>query len=436
MNNDDNGRDSDTPPTLNKSSSELDYEDEEDERQEKYPDTCSLFSDDSVFPDYEDALSDSEDHQEVTLYWCCAKNNAKRLQDKLDMGVTREEAMELDINRQNGLLVACFRGFKDIVILLSKCSYIDVNHQDNDGNTALMVAAQAGHITILNYLLNYYPGVDIEMQDDRGLTALMKAAIRGKNDCIAALIMAGADIAAVDPVKGKTAQEWAAITGSFETIMRIRILLQRPCAQQFSNKYLPEWPHLPELVAQATATKSRAKHLYDLICSMFTIHFPRDAEMDGVMDHMVRMTTSLASPFVTTACQTLCPDSPPEVGKQRRSVPEILNRYVPDPDAKSVNSRSCSNGQFRTQTLIPYRSPSPVVKFLSLPKRFNSATPKIKLTKSSSQSAPEENQPPKMKNKNALQVPKWRYKQLKEEKKSEEAAGFKKKPDKAKGKDE
>lgn len=56
---------------------------------------------------------------------------------------------KLDLNifpliLQNGLLVACFRGFKDIVILLSKCSYIDVNHQDNDGNTALMVAAQAG----------------------------------------------------------------------------------------------------------------------------------------------------------------------------------------------------------------------------------------------------------------------------------------------------
>lgn len=245
----------------------------------------------------------------------------------------------------------------------------------------------------------------------------------------------GADSAAVDPVKGKTAQEWAAVTGCFETIMRMRILLQRPCAQQFSNKYLPEWPHLPELVAQATAAKSLAKRLSDHICSMFTIRFPRDPERDGVMDHMVLMTTSLASPFVTTACRTLCPDSPPEVGKQRRSVPEILDQYVPDPDAKSVNSRSCNSGQFRTQTLIPYRSPSSIVKFLSLLRRYNSAIPKIKLSKSSSQSVPEENKPPKIKNKNALQVPMWRYKELKEEKKSREAEGLKKKPDKAKGKD-
>lgn len=45
---------------------------------------------------------------------------------------------------QNGLMVACSKGFVDIVPLLRKCPYINVNQQDNDGNTALMMAAQAG----------------------------------------------------------------------------------------------------------------------------------------------------------------------------------------------------------------------------------------------------------------------------------------------------
>lgn len=45
---------------------------------------------------------------------------------------------------QNGLMVACYAGFLDIVVLLSGCPYVDINHQDNDGNTALMIAAQAG----------------------------------------------------------------------------------------------------------------------------------------------------------------------------------------------------------------------------------------------------------------------------------------------------
>lgn len=45
---------------------------------------------------------------------------------------------------QNGLMVACYKGFVDIVPLLQKCPYLNVNQQDKDGNTALMMAAQAG----------------------------------------------------------------------------------------------------------------------------------------------------------------------------------------------------------------------------------------------------------------------------------------------------
>lgn len=45
---------------------------------------------------------------------------------------------------QNGLMVAVGKGFVDIVTMLHVCPLIDINHQDNDGNTALMIAAQAG----------------------------------------------------------------------------------------------------------------------------------------------------------------------------------------------------------------------------------------------------------------------------------------------------
>lgn len=49
----------------------------------------------------------------------------------------------------------------------------------------------AGFVTILTYILNYYPGVDIELRDHRGFTALIKAALQGNNDCVASLLMAG-----------------------------------------------------------------------------------------------------------------------------------------------------------------------------------------------------------------------------------------------------
>lgn len=45
---------------------------------------------------------------------------------------------------QSGLIMACYHGYVDVVMALAQCPYIDVNWQDNEGNTALITAAQAG----------------------------------------------------------------------------------------------------------------------------------------------------------------------------------------------------------------------------------------------------------------------------------------------------
>ena len=49
-----------------------------------------------------------------------------------------------------------------------------------------------GHITITNYLLNYFPGLDLEKKNCHGFTALMKAAMQGRVECVRALMLAGA----------------------------------------------------------------------------------------------------------------------------------------------------------------------------------------------------------------------------------------------------
>lgn len=146
-------------------------------------DSESLFSDDSVFPEYE--RDDEDKEPSKTLYEACAKNDPTSLRRIMARGITKEEAMELDINGkvsyisysflshksrnvyfcdkaqnecklqqksiyfflvfcQNGLMLAVSKGFVDIVTILHTCPLIDINHQDNDGNTALMIAAQAG----------------------------------------------------------------------------------------------------------------------------------------------------------------------------------------------------------------------------------------------------------------------------------------------------
>lgn len=48
---------------------------------------------------------------------------------------------------QSGLIVACYHGYVDVVMALAQCPYLDVNWQDNEGNTALITAAQAGKHT-------------------------------------------------------------------------------------------------------------------------------------------------------------------------------------------------------------------------------------------------------------------------------------------------
>lgn len=59
-------------------------------------DSGSVLSDDSVLPEYEGDEKNTEPAK--TLYEACAKNDPTSLRRILERGVTKEEAMELDIN--------------------------------------------------------------------------------------------------------------------------------------------------------------------------------------------------------------------------------------------------------------------------------------------------------------------------------------------------
>uniref|UniRef100_A0A3Q3QX81 Uncharacterized protein n=1 Tax=Monopterus albus TaxID=43700 RepID=A0A3Q3QX81_MONAL len=286
-------------------------------------DSGSVLSEDSVYPNYERDVKHTEPAK--TLYEACARNDSASLQSILKRGVTKEEAMELDINGRNGLMVAVGNGYVDIVTLLHTCPLIDINHQDNDGNTALMIAAQA-FIIILNYILNYYSGVDTEVRDPRGFTALIKAGMQGREECMSALLM-HADINAMDLVQGKGLKEWVLKTGRFETLIRLRRLQAHPVAEQFCESYIATWPELKQLVAKATCTKTASQKLRQYLKESLTFSFPQDPQNNGLLDHMVQITTSIHSPLIATGCHPLCPTSPPEIGKRRFAVPELLEKH-------------------------------------------------------------------------------------------------------------
>lgn len=94
----------------------------------------------------------------------------------------------------------------DVALVLSKMWWTSVNHclvglfQVNimfavcavwPTVTTVFSFALQGHITITNYLLNYFSGLDIERRNCHGFTALMKAAMQGRVDCVRTLMLAG-----------------------------------------------------------------------------------------------------------------------------------------------------------------------------------------------------------------------------------------------------
>ncbi|XP_044224455.1 ankyrin repeat domain-containing protein 33B [Thunnus albacares] len=420
-------------------------------------DTQSVLSDDSFYPPnnsvgYHMYRSPSPESPEpISFFKACCNNNAIIVKIMIRQGVTEEEVRETDRNRRSGLIMACYHGYVDVVIALAQCPYLDVNWQDNEGNTALITAAQAGHVYISNYLLNYFPGLDIEMRNCHGFTALMKAAMQGRADTVRALMLAGGDVQAQSNSRAMTSREWALFTGRYETAYMMYRLMSKPCAEQFCDSFSLEWPMLEELVAQAQEPKSCWKQFVNLSsCCPYKFYINNRVNPvdDGVLDHMVRVTTSISSPLIATACRTVCPGSPPCVGKRRHAVQEILRRQrVAElkrlgPDRLNNYKRFFQNSRVQlipkakdrraslqpqllsdmaTASTVAMRRASllPLNMLRRSSVRPGIVVPKVRLCKAPAPSY----EPEKLKQSsdyNQLQIPKWDYKMKRIERRKEE----------------
>ncbi|XP_042256167.1 ankyrin repeat domain-containing protein 33B [Thunnus maccoyii] len=450
---------------------EEDYDEFEEVDFEDLDDCRSIASDDSFYPP-DDVFADSErtpspdSPEPLSLFQACCTNNAAIVRIMIRHGVKEEEVKQTDRNNRIGLLIACYQGYVDIVIALSQCPYLDVNWQDSEGNTALITAAQAGHITITNYLLNYYSGLDVERRNCHGFTALMKAAMQGRVECVRSLMMAGAALNARDFGRHLTAREWAIFTGRYETAWVMTRLMERPCPHQFLDTYSLEWPPLASLVAKAQEPRGCLKRLSDTVRNVFNIANVNNPQDEGVIDHMVSVTTAMRSPFIAVACHTVCPDSPPSVGKRRYAVPEIVRQQrakelrTINPDRLDSHLKLFENSKvtlvaknsadrrasLQAQSMVPrHRSSSMgIVAYnealelrrtsllpLHMVLRRSSVRPGLSIPKVRVSKAPTPTyEPEKVRRKSStkdggghlLQIPKWRYKELKEERRKAEEA--------------
>ena len=77
-----------------------------------------------------------------------------------------------------------------------------VDTKDNQGRTALMMAAKNGHIICLEKLIN--AGADIHLTDNNGISPLGFAALGQKKDTVRKLVALGAKLDALGDTHKKT----------------------------------------------------------------------------------------------------------------------------------------------------------------------------------------------------------------------------------------
>ncbi len=85
----------------------------------------------------------------------------------------------------------CGNGMIEMLELLEDIPQIEYNLPDSEGNTPLHLAAQAGHVDVVSFLLNKIRTIVIDPVNNFGFSPLMKAAMQGRIKCSKLLLFSG-----------------------------------------------------------------------------------------------------------------------------------------------------------------------------------------------------------------------------------------------------
>ena len=151
----------------------------------------------------------------------CTKNLPEILQKRKEatIALCRLKGLQNALNTdQKALINAAANGLslEDLKLLLD--TGIDVDEKDDDGSTALYVAAQCGNARCIENLVQLKASVNIRDREER--TPLFAAAKIGNMDCVKLLVMLRADVNLEDKQKS-TALMVAAAAGYFDCVKEL-----------------------------------------------------------------------------------------------------------------------------------------------------------------------------------------------------------------------
>ncbi len=146
---------------------------------------------DCFFPEYELEEDPLGCRPKYSLIFAIKHGDENEYLDSMAIRMIEEDP-HIDINARDekGLTAlhhAVLKGYKELVIELSKHQGIDINAQDKDGLTALHHAVLKGYKELV-IELSKHQGIDINAQDKDGLTALHHAVLKRFDDVVARLI--------------------------------------------------------------------------------------------------------------------------------------------------------------------------------------------------------------------------------------------------------